>query len=118
MVGLPSDASARKMGSALQRSRSSSLPVRSPPSRGCSWPTKAWVASTQPKWSALPKCSAISAADMGITIVWVEHIMGVLMRVVDRVIVLDHGEKIFEGVPGQAAVDPRVTEVYLGKKKI
>ena len=32
---------------------------------------------------------------MGITIVWVEHIMGVLMRVVERVIVLDHGEKIF-----------------------
>jgi branched-chain amino acid transport system ATP-binding protein len=54
---------------------------------------------------------------MGITIVWVEHIMGVLMRVVDRVIVLDHGEKIFEGAPAQAAVDPRVTEVYLGKKK-
>ena len=54
---------------------------------------------------------------MGITIIWVEHIMGVLMRIVDRVIVLDHGEKIFEGAPAQAAVDPRVTEVYLGKKK-
>jgi branched-chain amino acid transport system ATP-binding protein len=54
---------------------------------------------------------------MGITIVWVEHIMGVLMRIVDRVIVLDHGEKIFEGAPAQAALDPRVTEVYLGKKK-
>ena len=54
---------------------------------------------------------------MGITIIWVEHIMGVLMRVVDRVIVLDHGEKIFEGTPAQAAVDPRVTEVYLGKEQ-
>jgi branched-chain amino acid transport system ATP-binding protein len=54
---------------------------------------------------------------MGITIVWVEHIMGVLMRIVDRVIVLDHGEKIFEGAPAHAAIDPRVTEVYLGKKK-
>jgi len=52
---------------------------------------------------------------IGITIVWVEHIMGVLMRVVDRVIVLDHGEKIFEGKPAEAASDPRVTEVYLGK---
>jgi branched-chain amino acid transport system ATP-binding protein len=52
---------------------------------------------------------------MGVTIVWVEHIMGVLMRIVDRVIVLDHGEKIFEGAPEEAAVDPRVTEVYLGK---
>src|SRR6266436_6534492 len=52
---------------------------------------------------------------MGVTIIWVEHIMGVLMRIVDRVIVLDHGEKIFEGAPALAAVDPRVTEVYLGK---
>jgi branched-chain amino acid transport system ATP-binding protein len=52
---------------------------------------------------------------LGITIIWVEHIMGVLMRVVDRVIVLDHGEKIFEGVPGDAVRDERVTEVYLGR---
>ncbi len=51
---------------------------------------------------------------LGMTIVWVEHIMGVLMRVVDRVIVLDHGEKIFEGQPAQAARDPKVAEVYLG----
>jgi branched-chain amino acid transport system ATP-binding protein len=54
---------------------------------------------------------------MGVTIGWVEPIMGVLMRIVDRVVVLDHGEKIFEGAPAQAAVDPRVTEVYLGKAR-
>ena len=53
--------------------------------------------------------------ELGVTIIWVEHIMGVLMRVVDRVIVLDHGERIFEGEPAAAAVDARVTEVYLGK---
>ena len=42
--------------------------------------------------------------------------MGVLMRIVDRVIVLDHGEMIFEGKPAEAARDVRVTEVYLGHK--
>jgi branched-chain amino acid transport system ATP-binding protein len=54
---------------------------------------------------------------LGLTIVWVEHIMGVLMPVVDRVIVLDHGEKIFEGAPQAAARDARVVEVYLGKPR-
>ena len=52
--------------------------------------------------------------EKGITIVWVEHIMGVLMRVVDRVVVLDHGEVIFSGPPKEAQGNARVVEVYLG----
>ena len=52
--------------------------------------------------------------ERGITIIWVEHIMGVLMRIVDRCLVLDHGELIAHGTPTEIARDPRVIEVYLG----
>lgn len=52
--------------------------------------------------------------ERGITIIWVEHIMGVLMRVVDRVVVLNQGEEIYNGDPQAAQSDPRVVSVYLG----
>jgi branched-chain amino acid transport system ATP-binding protein len=57
---------------------------------------------------------AMIRKERNITIIWVEHIMGVLMRVVDRCLVLDHGEVIAAGRPQEIAHDPKVVEVYLG----
>jgi branched-chain amino acid transport system ATP-binding protein len=53
--------------------------------------------------------------EMGIGIILIEHDMGVVMDISDRVIVLDHGEKICEGKPQEVANDPRAIKAYLGE---
>lgn len=55
---------------------------------------------------------------LGITMIWVEHVMKAVMTASDRIIVLHHGEKISEGAPGQVASDERVIEAYLGERRI
>jgi len=51
-----------------------------------------------------------------ITIVIVEHHMGLIAALTDRVVVLDHGRKLMEGTAAQAQSDPRVIEAYIGKE--
>ena len=54
--------------------------------------------------------------DFNLTIVIVEHHMGLISAVTDRVLVLERGRKLMEGTAAEAQNDPRVIEAYLGQE--
>jgi branched-chain amino acid transport system ATP-binding protein/sulfate-transporting ATPase len=57
---------------------------------------------------------SVRARMSGLTIVIIEHEMGVIERVTDRCVVLNYGRKISEGIFAQIAADRQVQEAYLG----
>ena len=54
--------------------------------------------------------------DLGISVLWIEHVMKAIMETADRVLVLHQGRLIAEGDPRSIANNPEVIEAYLGEE--
>jgi branched-chain amino acid transport system ATP-binding protein len=54
---------------------------------------------------------------LGVTVLLIEHDMSLVMKVCDRLVVLNFGQKIAEGTPEEIRDNPEVVEAYLGREE-
>ena len=55
---------------------------------------------------------------LGMTILWVEHVMSAVIQLAERAIVLNFGQILAEGVPEVVMRDPQVVDAYLGRARV
>jgi len=56
--------------------------------------------------------------ELGMTILWVEHVMSAVIQLAERVVVLNFGKVLAEGVPETVMRDPQVVDAYLGQARV